>query len=69
MEPNKPDVFLSYIPEDHSAVEILARRLREEGIEPWMDYKDWIFGPRLMDKIKTALDQCRICLVCIGAKE
>ena len=68
MEPSKPDVFLSYNREDQSAVEILARRLREAGIEPWMDYKDWILGPRLRDEIKTALDQCRICLVCIGAK-
>ena len=68
MEPSKPDVFLSYNREDHKAVEVLARRLRESGIELWMDYKDWILGPLLRDEIKTALDQCRICLVCIGAK-
>jgi formylglycine-generating enzyme required for sulfatase activity len=68
LEPSKPEVFLSYNQEDQGAVEILARQLREVGIEPWMDYKDWIFGPRLMGEIKTVLDQCRICLVFIGAK-
>jgi formylglycine-generating enzyme required for sulfatase activity len=68
LEPRKPDVFLSYNLEDHSAVEILAHRLREAGIEPWMDFKNLIPGQDFMDVIKVALDQCRICLVCIGAR-
>jgi hypothetical protein len=42
MEPKKPVVFLSYNREDQGPVEILAHRLREAGIEPWLDYKDWI---------------------------
>ncbi len=62
LEPNKPQVFLSYNREDQSAVEILADRLRESGFEPWMDYKDWI------NEINTAYDLCKIWLVCIGAK-
>jgi hypothetical protein len=68
MEPSKPDVFFSYNREDQTSVEILARRLRKEGIEPWMDYNDWILSPRLREEIKTALDQCKVCLVFIGAR-
>lgn len=68
MKTSKPDVFLSYNREDQGAVEKLARRFRELDIEPWMENKDWIFSPRLRDEIKTALDQCRSCLVFIGTR-
>jgi hypothetical protein len=66
LKPSKPHVFLSFNREDQGAAKILARRLRELDIEPWMENKDWIFSLRLRDEIKTALDQCRICLVFIG---
>ncbi len=68
LEPSKPEIFLSYNREDQGAVELLARQLREEGIEPWLDYKDWIWVSRNINGIRTAYDLCKIWLVCIGAK-
>ena len=59
-------VFLSHASADKPAVEHLARRLREEGIEPFLDKWHLIPGEPWQEALEEALDQSRTCAVFIG---
>ena len=62
----KFDTFLSHHSPDKPAVEEFARRLRREGIEPWLDKWNLIPGDPWQEAIEHALDDCRSCCVFIG---
>ena len=60
------DVFLSHNSADKPSVEELARRLVEEGIQPWLDTWNLIPGAPLQEALEAALDRCAACAVFIG---
>ena len=60
-------VFLSHNSADKPAVEELARRLKAEGMEPWLDKWHLIPGDRWQPAIEEVLAECASCAVFIGA--
>ena len=58
--------FLSHNNIDKPAVEYLAQRLRQEGLEPWLDKWNLIPGEPWQRAIEEALDTCETCTVFIG---
>ena len=62
------DVFLSHSSADKPAVEDLARRLRELGIEPFLDKWHLIPGDPWQEALEEALDASRTCAVFLGPK-
>lgn len=60
------DVFLSHASADKPAVELLARKLREAGIEPFLDKWRLIPGESWQEGVEEALRQSRTCAVFIG---
>ena len=61
------DVFLSYNSADQEAVELIARRLREEaGLEPFLDRWHLVPGEPWQEAIEEALDASRSCAVFLG---
>ena len=60
-------VFLSHNSADKPAVEELARRLRADNIEPWLDKWHLIPGDAWQPAIEDVLAECGSCAVFIGA--
>ena len=52
---NVCDVFLSHSNADKPAIEDLARRLKREGIEPWLDKWNLVPGEPWQKPIEEAL--------------
>ena len=61
------DVFLSHSSADKPAVEELARRLKQAGIEPFLDKWNLIPGLPWQEAIEEALGQSAACAVIIGS--
>jgi hypothetical protein len=59
-------VFLSHSSADKPAVEDLARRLAEEGIEAWLDKWHLIPGDPWQPAIEKALAESETCVVFVG---
>jgi len=64
-EPMPYDVFLSHAGADKPAVERLAKKLREAGVEPFLDKWHLIPGEPWQEALEEALDQSRTCAVFI----
>ncbi len=62
------DVFLSHASADKPDVEHLARKLREEGLEPFLDKWHLVPGERWMSGLKEALVESRTLAVFIGPR-
>ncbi|HUW14799.1 MAG TPA: toll/interleukin-1 receptor domain-containing protein [Anaerolineae bacterium] len=60
------DVFLSHNSADKPAVEVLARRLVQAGIQPWLDTWNLIPGEPFQEAIEEALDRCATCAIFVG---
>jgi len=60
------DVFLSYHWRDHAQVEALARRLREQGLQVFLDRWYLTPGQSWLEALETMLGQCRAVAVCLG---
>ncbi|MGA2147661.1 MAG: toll/interleukin-1 receptor domain-containing protein [Bryobacteraceae bacterium] len=60
------DVFLSYSKDDHAAVETLAKKLRKNGLAPWLDRWNLVPGVPWQPEIESALCGCRTCAVLVG---
>jgi energy-coupling factor transporter ATP-binding protein EcfA2 len=60
------DTFLSHSSNDKPAVETLARRLKSDNIEAWLDKWHLIPGKPWQEEIEAALAACETCCVCIG---
>lgn len=62
----KPHVFLSYSRGEAAIVEAMARRLRDNGIEPWLDKWNLVPGEPWQPALEEALGKCAACLVFVG---
>lgn len=59
-------IFLAHASEDKVAVRKLYRKLKENGLEPWLDEENLHPGVRWDDEIKKAIKNSRIFLACIS---
>ena len=60
------DVFLSHNSADKPAVDSLAQRLLDAGLQPWLDAWNLIPGDPWEEAIEQALDTCAACAVFLG---
>jgi hypothetical protein len=60
------DVFLSHSSADKPTVEILARRLVEAGLTPWLDTWNLVPGEPWQEAIEEALEACQTVAVFLG---
>jgi hypothetical protein len=63
------DVFLSYNSADHGAVEDIARKLRDEGLEPFLDRWYLAPGARWPSKLEDTLSSCKAVAIFVGPSE
>jgi len=65
---NQPryDVFLSYNRADELTARELARRLKDKGIEPWLDKWNLKAGDDWQKELEAALDACEAYAILIG---
>lgn len=61
------DVFLSHASADKPFAEALARRLREDGHEPFLDKWHLIPGQPWQEALEEALEASQTCAVFVGA--
>jgi hypothetical protein len=63
------DIFLSYNSTDHSRVEDIARRLRDKGLEPFLDR--WYLPPgmRWRSTLEETLSSCKAVAIFVGSSE
>ncbi|MGH8907807.1 MAG: toll/interleukin-1 receptor domain-containing protein [Egibacteraceae bacterium] len=66
MEGDRFDVFLSYNRADEAAVTRLAERLRERGVQPWLDRWALTPGGGWQREIVEGLRASRGCAVIVG---
>ena len=62
------DLFLSHASDDKPEVEALARRLREDGLEPFLDKWHLVPGEPWQEALEDALESSRTCAVFVGGK-
>jgi len=60
------DAFLSHCSDDKPAVESLARRLRDEGLNPWLDKWNLIPGEPWQPALEEGLRESSACVVFFG---
>ena len=63
------DVFLSYNSADHGVVEDVARKLRDEGLEPFLDRWYLAPGARWRSKLEDTLSLCKAVAIFVGPGE
>jgi hypothetical protein len=63
-----PNIFLCHASEDKGAVRELYYRLRDAGIEPWIDEEDLLPGQQWQEVIREAVQAARIVVVCLSKK-
>ena len=61
-----PTIFLSYTRPDAQAVDRIARDLRSQGVEPWLDRQDIVAGDEWLPQIETAISRAEFMLVFIS---
>jgi RNA polymerase sigma factor (sigma-70 family) len=66
MSPHAFDVFMCHSTADKAMVEGLAKRLKSEGLKPWLDKWNLVPGEPWQPEIENALQKCRSCAVFIG---
>ena len=63
------DIFLSYNSADHGLVEDVARRLRDAGLEPFLDRWYLAPGARWRAKLEATLNACKAFAIFVGPGE
>jgi tetratricopeptide (TPR) repeat protein/Cdc6-like AAA superfamily ATPase len=63
------DVFLSYNSADHGAVEEVARKLSDAGLEPFLDRWDLAPGLPWRSKLESTLSSCKAIAIFVGPGE
>jgi WD40 repeat protein len=63
------DVFLSYNSADHDTVEDIARKLRDAGLEPFLDRWYLAPGARWRSKLEDTLSSCKAVAIFVGPGE
>src|ERR1700710_3103208 len=64
--PQHFDVFLSYNNRDGASVERIAQRLKDAGIEPWLDRWSLTPGGEWQRELGAGLDAAGACAVFVG---
>jgi hypothetical protein len=62
------DIFFSHNSADKPAVEDIAHKLKDAGVEPWLDKWYLVPGKTFQSGLTEALRSCRTCAVFIGPK-
>src|SRR4029077_872050 len=62
------DVFLSHSSADKPAVEVLARKLRDQGIKLFFDKWDLIPGRLWQPELQAGLRNSNACIIFVGAE-
>jgi hypothetical protein len=60
------DVFVSHNSKDRSEVLKLVTKLKDLGINPWLDAWQLVAGEPWLPAIERALGECSVCAVVIG---
>ena len=60
------DIFLSHNSTDKPAVEIIAHKLKDAGVKPWLDKWCLVPGKTFQSGLADALRSCPTCAVFIG---
>jgi hypothetical protein len=63
------DVFLSYNAADHGILENIARKLRDKGLEPFLDRWALAPGMRWRSELERALGSCKALAIFVGPSE
>ena len=63
------DLFLSYNSADYRFVEDIAHRLRDAGLEPFLDRWYLVPGLRWRPKLEEILTSCKAVAIFVGAGE
>jgi formylglycine-generating enzyme required for sulfatase activity len=66
MAERKLKVFLCHSSSDKPAVRELYRRLREDGVEPWLDEEDLLLGQEWEPEIVKAVRVADVIVVCLS---
>ena len=61
-------VFLSHASEDKPAVRLLAKRLKDDGFDPWLDEERLLPGQNWELEIEQALRKSQVILLCFSEK-
>ena len=64
--PRKLRVFLCHGSEDKAEVRNLYRKLRGDGLDPWLDEEKLLPGQRWQDEIPKAVRNSDVVLVCLS---
>jgi|GEM_PF-6440457 hypothetical protein len=67
-ESNQFDVFLAHNSDDKPQVRIICRKLKEEGLRPWLDEEQIEAGKVFQDEIQQGIIQSKSAAIFIGAK-
>ena len=60
------DIFLSHNSADKPSVEVIAHKLKDAGVEPWLDKWCLVPGKTFQSGLADALRSCPTCAVFIG---
>ena len=63
------DLFLSYNSADHALVEEIARKIRDEHLEPFLDRWYLVPGARWRPRLEQILGSCKAVAVFVGPGE
>jgi hypothetical protein len=61
-------VFLCYSSDDMTAVRALYRRLRTDGVEPWLDEEDLLAGQKPQEEIPRAVRASDVVIICLSKR-
>lgn len=59
-------IFLAHASEDKERVRELYKKLKQNGLEPWLDEEDLLPGVKWDDKIKEAIKNARFFMACLS---
>jgi hypothetical protein len=60
------DLFLSYNSADHTLVEEIARKMRDEHLEPFLDRWYLVPGARWRPRLEQILSSCKAVAIFVG---
>ncbi len=60
------DVYLSYATPDLQSIQFLAKKLKDEGINPYVSHDELVAGHDWIDELNSVLDQSHICAFIVG---
>ena len=60
-------IFLAHADEDKPYIRKLYKKLKDNGLEPWLDEEDLMPGAKWDDKIEEAIKNARFFLACLSA--